>query len=99
MRKRILQLAALIPPFGVAMLITAGVQAGHVTLNVEHELYPVVGNPFGANLTLALRNGRPEEYYDIAPTPKICPATFLRVTAGNTNLITLATRATASDTP
>ena len=74
MRKHILQLAALVAPVGVAMLIAAGVQAAHVTLTADNELYPVVGNPLGANLTAALGNGLPADYYDIARDPQDVPS-------------------------
>ena len=71
MRKHMLQLAAFAAPVGVAMPITAGVQAGHVNLSANNELYPVVGNPLGAFLTAALGNGLPtDDYYDIARDPQ-----------------------------
>ncbi len=72
MRKHMLQLAALVAPVGVAMLITAGVQASHVTLSADNELYPVVGNPLGLGLPL-LQNGLPQVYYDIARDPQDLP--------------------------
>ncbi len=76
MRKHTLQLTALVATVGVAMLITAGVQAGHVTLSADNELYPVVGNPLGLGLPL-LQNGLPGSYYDIARQPQDLPGTPL----------------------
>ncbi len=73
MRKTILQLTALVAPVGVAMLITAGVQAAHVTLTANNELYPVVGNPLDLNLPF-LMNELSDEYYDIARNPQDVPS-------------------------
>ncbi len=73
MLKHMIQLTAFVATVGVAMLITGGVQASHVTLSADNELYPVVGNPLDLGLPL-LQNELPEDYYDIARPPGDLPA-------------------------
>ncbi len=93
MRKHMLQLAALVAPVGVAMLITAGVQAAHVKLTDANELYPVVGNPLGLGLP-GLANGLPPEYYDIARDPQDVPSEPL---ADNAEITIIAYDHTSQD--
>ncbi len=70
---RTTQLITLFGAATLAMLITAGVQAAHVTLSSSNELYPVVGNPLGLGLPL-LQNGLPPDYTDIARQPQDLPS-------------------------